>query len=1222
MKPCASYVDQIRPNHCDKCEKRIPKNHPHLYCALCQRLKHYKCEKLTKLEADELAKTYWTCYECLSSILPIRACDEGILDSHNTTKKYKQQCHSCLGWSYSLRNVRECNWCELAVHKKCYRYELGCVKCCVENIPGYSTSSIDLNDDYNSSSIRHTFNPYNKSSLINSIGNQIEELEHDSMYWKDLSEMLTRCEYIQQAHISPSKTNELKVFSLNVRSLHKNITHFREEIHTYLNYDILSLNETNCALSKLPNGINDILLEGFHEPIIQEPARTSGRGGGLVLYVNRQVCTEEQIEQYRPNFSCEEETSGEFQFIKIHNCKGFNKTKLLINVYRSPSRNVDKFMKLLDNVLRSLDRHSRKHILFTGDFNIDLIKYDKDTHSQNLVATFENYGFVQMISRPTRITDHSATLIDHVYSNDIKNTASCQVLTLHISDHLATLTTLLLGDREGPCGRVTSKKPSIKQARKFCEANNAKFQSLIESEDWSEVSLHENCEVQYEKFCEIYTKHYDEAYPLNKSRPRRKNERRDPKPWILPWLEDACARRHELHHLKITTSTKANDEAYEKIDKFCNKHIDLAKAKYYKKFFDEHCENSKKQWQMINTLLNRKLKEKNSIKLKGDDGSIISNGTDVAAKFNNYFSNIASNIKAQISARQTFDPGGFSRYLRNPTANSMYLRPVTPTEVSEVILKFKNKSTLDTKIGPMKVANHNSKFTGVISTIINSSFTQGIFPTALKTARVIPIHKGGSKTDVTNYRPISLLSSFSKIYEKLMHTRVLEFLDKNGSLFESQYGFRPGMSCEHALLNAQNSILHYLGRKQIAVLLLLDYSKAFDLLEHKILLKKLEHYGIRGIALSWFDSYLHDRHQFVTVNGVDSSPKTINYGIPQGSILGPLLFVIYINDLPGISDLAKFILYADDANIIVTGHNEEEIQSKLSLIVTLLVNWVSSNGLSLNLKKTHYMVFSNRRVDYSKISLNISGTNIERVTEARFLGVIIDEKLTWCKHITAVRLKMSRYIGIMFKLKRHLPLKVRLQLYHSFIEAHVNYCSLAWGFAAKCHIETLFRKQKQGMRMVMPGYVNYFYKDGKLPAHTREAFCKFEILTIHGIIVKNALTLMHRMKHFPNTVPVSIRNLFPDNMPTHGSNHENSSEWLDTYNNRCFKASIFFKGPLLALSDTNKNITSLPSLFSINIYKSNAKRVLLEQQTTLPNSEDSWPAFLLHNIPGLRKSNR
>ena len=165
-----------------------------------------------------------------------------------------------------------------------------------------------------------------------------------------------------------------------------------------------------------------------------------------------------------------------------------------------------------------------------------------------------------------------------------------------------------------------------------------------------------------------------------------------------------------------------------------------------------------------------------------------------------------------------------------------------------------------------------------------------------------------------------------------MHTRVLEFLDKNGSLFESQYGFRPGMSCEHALLNAQNSILHYLGRKQIAVLLLLDYSKAFDLLEHKILLKKLEHYGIRGIALSWFDSYLHDRHQFVTVNGVDSSPKTINYGIPQGSILGPLLFVIYINELPGISDLAKFILYADDANIIVTGHNEEEIQSKLSML--------------------------------------------------------------------------------------------------------------------------------------------------------------------------------------------------------------------------------------------------------------------------------------------------
>ena len=609
--------------------------------------------------------------------------------------------------------------------------------------------------------------------------------------------------------------------------------------------------------------------------------------------------------------------------------------------------------------------------------------------------------------------------------------------------------------------------------------------------------------------------------------------------------------------------------------------------------------------------------------MKDEHGNILSTHSDVAAKFNDYFSSIASNIKSQIGARQTFDPGGFDRFLNNPSTKSIYLTPVTPVEVHNVINKLKNKATLDTKIGPMKIANTDIKFTTTLSEIINTSFLQGIFPSSLKFARVVPIHKGGCKTDVVNYRPISLLSSFSKIYEKLMHSRVLKFLDSNCSLFESQHGFRPGMSCEHALLNAQNSILHSLNNKQIAVLLLLDYSKAFDVLEHPILLKKLEHYGIRGHALNWFKSYLSNRQQYVTINGTDSCPRNITYGVPQGSILGPLLFVIYINDLPHISNLANFILYADDANIIITGNTEGEVQVKLLEIASLLIKWVDSNGLALNLKKTHYIVFSKRVVDFSKIDVRIAGTKIERVSEARFLGVIIDEKLTWSKHIAAIKVKMARYMGIMYRIKRLLPLKVRLQLYHSFVQSHLNFCSLVWGFAAKSHIDSLFCKQKQGVRMVMPGFVNYFYKDGQLSSHTKGSFKDYEILTIHGIIVKNTLTLMHKMKHFPSTVPISIRKLFPCNIPTHGSNHETCAEWLEIYGSNVFRSSIFYKGPLLEISETNKCITSPPSLFSINIYKSNAKRVLLEQQSLEPsNTDESWPVFLLNNIPGLRKSPR
>ena len=1104
---------------------------------------------------------------------------------------------------------------------------LGCIKCCEENIAGYNVHCVDLNDNYSAKSDRVSFNPYRRDCLINNLGDRIDELEHSSTYWNDLSDLLQQCEYKQPSNVKPATSNELKILSLNIRSLHKSIDFFREEIETYSNFDVLSFNETNCTLTKLPNGVIDVILENFHEPILQDPIRKTGRGGGLALYINKKVCDQEQIESFRPNFEGDGDPNGEFQFLKIHNCKSSNKTKLLVNVYRSPSRNVEKFTELLDNVLRSLDRHSRKHIVFTGDFNVDLVKYEHDTAGQNIIAAFEKYGFVQLVSRPTRVTDHSATLIDHVYTNDILNTTSCHVLTVNISDHLATLTTLRLNNQSNRSARASSRETSDYQSayRKFNVTAHAEFKRMIESETWSEVYSMSSANDQYKKFEETYTKLYDNAYPLKRPAQRRKNERRDPKPWILPWLEDACARRQHLFHKKIKEPSLVNIAAYNKIDKFCNKQIDLAKKKYYKKFFDEHRDNSKKQWQVINSLLNRNAKYSGPIRLKDENGNILSQNSDVAAKFNEYFSNIATNIKSQISTRQTFDPGGFEQFLQpGPAADTeITLRPVTPSEVIGVINKLKNKATLDTKIEPMKCAGESTNFAEVLAFIVNSSFTQGVFPDALKNARVVPIHKGGSKTDVTNYRPISLLCSFSKIYEKLMHARVLEFLDSNNSLFESQYGFRPGMSCEHALLNAQNKILHSLNSQKISLLLLLDYSKAFDVIEHPIMIAKLKHYGIKGTALKWFESYLSERKQFVTIDGTDSQPKNILHGVPQGSILGPLLFIIYINDLPNITNLAEFILYADDANIIVTGFSEEEVQWKVDQLTSLLIRWVDHNGLSLNLKKTHFMLFSNRRsLAHSNIHVSIAGVEIDRVAEARFLGVIVDEKLTWSKHINAVKVKMNRYMGIMYKIKRHLPVSVRLQIYQSFIQSHINFCSLVWGFAAKSHIDSLFTKQKQGVRIVMPGYVNFYYRDGQLPAHTKDSFKEYGILTIHGVIVKNALLLMHKIKNFPHTVPRSIKNLFPNNIPTFNSNLDNSSEWLSTYGNSVFRQSIFFKGPLLAITETNVNITCLPSLFSINIYKSNAKRILLEQQSTSNDDDNSWPTFLLNNIPGLRKSLR
>ena len=398
-----------------------------------------------------------------------------------------------------------------------------------------------------------------------------------------------------------------------------------------------------------------------------------------------------------------------------------------------------------------------------------------------------------------------------------------------------------------------------------------------------------------------------------------------------------------------------------------------------------------------------------------------------------------------------------------------------------------------------------------------------------------------------------------------MHSRIINFLDSNNSLYEMQYGFRSGRSCEHALLKAQHILLESLSKKQISLLLLIDFSKAFDMVEHTILLRKLEHYGIRGLALKWMTSYLKNRSQFVSLSGVNSSIKHMQYGVPQGSILGPLLFIIYINDLPNIFNRAKFILYADDANIIINGANIADIVQQLNELCNILPNWVISNGLALNLKKTKYMLFSRQNIELPD-EFKILNKKIDRVKEVRFLGVIVDEKLNWSAHIKTLKSKMSRYIGILCKIKKLLPIQAKMQIFQSLIQSHLNYCSIVWGFTAKSNIESLFRIQKKGIRAIVPGFINYKYRDGELPGHTKPYFNEYKLLGVHGVIVTNALLFIYKIRYIPSLLPISVRLVIADDAPIPGSTYETSNAWLTIYGDTVYRKSVFFKGPLLSIN--------------------------------------------------------
>ncbi|KAL5263905.1 hypothetical protein ACHWQZ_G005101 [Mnemiopsis leidyi] len=393
--------------------------------------------------------------------------------------------------------------------------------------------------------------------------------------------------------------------------------------------------------------------------------------------------------------------------------------------------------------------------MFFGDANIDLIKYDTDVNGQNLIDTLAKHSFVQTVSKPTRITDHSATLIDHVYANNIENITSCNVLTYDISDHLAIATAINLGTfSHSRRKNLTSPRNNAKkqEVRLFREANHHIFEQLIQGETWEDVINTEGSSNKYDKFCEVYTKHYDTAYPLKNQRIRRKHERSDPKPWILPWLEEACARKNKLFHTKTVKPTLENIAAYERHEKFCKKHVDNAKKRYYKKQFEKFKDSSKKQWTIINGLLNRGRKQGSAFRLRDPDGSILSTDSAVAERFNTYFSGIAANIKSQINSRRTFDPGGFDEYLQGPCSQSIYLSPTEAHEVNKTICSLKNKSTLDSKIEPMKIANScSNNFSCTIANIVNSSFSEGIFPHALKTAKAFTVILKGLLEDSRSF---------------------------------------------------------------------------------------------------------------------------------------------------------------------------------------------------------------------------------------------------------------------------------------------------------------------------------------------------------------------------------------------------------------------------------------------------------------------------------------
>ena len=380
-------------------------------------------------------------------------------------------------------------------------------------------------------------------------------------------------------------------------------------------------------------------------------------------------------------------------------------------------------------------------------------------------------------------------------------------------------------------------------------------------------------------------------------------------------------------------------------------------------------------------------------------------------------------------------------------------------------------------------------------------------PNAFKVSRVTPIFKSGDATDPANYRPIAVLSPFSKILEKIINDQLISFIDKYNILFKYQFGFRKDHSTELAILEITDILKTSIDNNLITCGVFLDFSKAFDTVNHEILLRKLHKYGVRGKALDWFTSYLTNRTQYVKLGNVESNSLQIVCGVPQGSTLGPLLFLLYINDLANSSDMLSFRLFADDANIFYATKTSRDLEAVMNSELQKVIDYCNLNKLSINMKKTNFMIITSPQ---KPTVHNINILNIDRKTSIKYLGIYLDEHLNWKTQIAHVQDKLTKNLGIFYQLRSYLNLKMLRQLYYALIYPYLNYGAMCWGNTYQTNLNKISTKQNKCIRSI-------FFANKREPSFPYYQI--LEILKFENVVRFKICSLAFKLYNNPTTVP-------------------------------------------------------------------------------------------------------